>query len=86
MYVCTTENQVKLLKAVVCFCVCVHRCDFEKQPQLRATLCQLNVLHPLSFATAYSEEVKVKPLFAYLPTLFGPVAFCLNSIIQVVKG
>lgn len=41
---------------------------------------------PLCFVTAYFEEVKVKPLFAYLSTLFGPVAFCLNSIIQVVKG
>lgn len=38
------------------------------------------------FATSYVEEVAIKALFAYLPTPFGSVAFCLNSIIQAVKG
>lgn len=33
------------------------------------------------------EEVKVKRLFAYLPTLFGPVALCLNTALyKWLKG
>ena len=46
----------------------------------RGKLCQLNVV------CSYCEELKVNPLFANLPTLFGAVASCLNSIIQGVKG
>lgn len=80
-----------------CWCfVCLHVKDSGEVPESNCVpLCihtaegncvSAERLTRIICASAYFEEVKVKPLFAYLPTLFGPEAVCLNSIIQVVKG